>query len=76
MVHPFGVLDGLDCALHGLNRMALQPQCPRQGDAGSIVPVVGKIDRPGPLGARPNRQQGLELDAGNGKVSHDQQRPP
>jgi len=49
----YDLLEGFVHALHGLSRIALQPQDPCQGDAGPIVPIGGKIDRAGPLRARP-----------------------
>ncbi len=59
----------LACAFHGLNRMALQPQRPRQGDPGAIVMIEVEIDRAGPLGAWPTLERRLELHAGAAKVA-------
>src|ERR1700730_11019883 len=49
MVDTFGTPNGLVRAFHRLGRIALQPQCPRQGDARPVVAVIGKIDRGPPV---------------------------
>lgn len=75
MIHMPGAVDDLMGALHGLGRVTLHPQRPRERDDGRIMQIVGQIDRGAP-GARPVLQASLELGAGAIQIAHHVKRSP
>ena len=76
MVHAFGVLDYLVCALHGLSRISLQPQVPGERNPRPIITIKSEVDRRNALRARRLLERCLKFNAGALKVAHVMERNP